>query len=112
MRILLIEDDPTTARSIELMLSHANFNVYLTDMGEEGVDLERHDQDEQEGDRGGGQQQQAAGQQQVGHFDRARLGRAVRRLFGRAHRRDLVDAEHRADQDQRADQQRKDGGAQ
>jgi len=39
MRILLVEDDPTTARSIELMLSHANFNVYLTDMGEEGVDL-------------------------------------------------------------------------
>ena len=39
MRILLIEDDPTTARSIELMLNHANFNVYLTDMGEEGVDL-------------------------------------------------------------------------
>ena len=39
MRILLVEDDPTTARSIELMLNHANFNVYLTDMGEEGVDL-------------------------------------------------------------------------
>ena len=39
MRILLVEDDATTARSIELMLSHANFNVYLTDMGEEGVDL-------------------------------------------------------------------------
>ena len=39
MRILLVEDDPATARSIELMLLHANFNVYLTDMGEEGVDL-------------------------------------------------------------------------
>ena len=39
MRILLVEDDATTARSIELMLIHANFNVYLTDMGEEGVDL-------------------------------------------------------------------------
>ena len=39
MRILLVEDDATTARSIDLMLSHANFNVYLTDMGEEGVDL-------------------------------------------------------------------------
>ena len=39
MRILLIEDDPNTARSIDLMLNHANFNVYLTDMGEEGVDL-------------------------------------------------------------------------
>jgi two-component system cell cycle response regulator CtrA len=39
MRILLVEDDPTTARSIELMLTHANLNVYCTDLGEEGVDL-------------------------------------------------------------------------
>jgi two-component system cell cycle response regulator CtrA len=39
MRILLVEDDPTTARSIELMLTHANLNVYRTDLGEEGVDL-------------------------------------------------------------------------
>lgn len=39
MRILLVEDDPTTARSIEMMLKNANFNVYLTDLGEEGVDL-------------------------------------------------------------------------
>ena len=39
MRILLVEDDPTTAKSIELMLSHANLNVYSTDMGEEGIDL-------------------------------------------------------------------------
>lgn len=39
MRILLIEDDPTTSRSIELMLSHANLNVYSTDLGEEGIDL-------------------------------------------------------------------------
>ncbi|MDO5657867.1 MAG: response regulator transcription factor [Paracoccus sp. (in: a-proteobacteria)] len=39
MRILLVEDDPTTARSIELMLTHANFNVFLTDLGEEGIDL-------------------------------------------------------------------------
>ena len=39
MRILLIEDDPTTARSIEMMLGHANLNTYTTDMGEEGVDL-------------------------------------------------------------------------
>lgn len=41
MRILLIEDDPATARNIELMLSNANFNVYVTDLGEEGVDLAR-----------------------------------------------------------------------
>ncbi|PQV58527.1 two-component system cell cycle response regulator CtrA [Defluviimonas denitrificans] len=39
MRILLVEDDPTTSRSIELMLGHANLNVYCTDLGEEGVDL-------------------------------------------------------------------------
>ncbi|MGR3572696.1 response regulator transcription factor CtrA [Brevirhabdus sp.] len=39
MRILLIEDDPTTSKSIELMLSHANLNVYSTHLGEEGIDL-------------------------------------------------------------------------
>ncbi|MFD1342353.1 response regulator transcription factor CtrA [Litorisediminicola beolgyonensis] len=39
MRVLLVEDDPTTSKSIELMLAHANLNVYSTDMGEEGVDL-------------------------------------------------------------------------
>jgi two-component system cell cycle response regulator CtrA len=39
MRILLVEDDPTTSRSIELLLTHANLNVYCTDLGEEGIDL-------------------------------------------------------------------------
>ncbi|MEM9855059.1 MAG: response regulator, partial [Pseudomonadota bacterium] len=39
MRVLLVEDDPTTAKSIELMLTHASLNVYSTDMGEEGIDL-------------------------------------------------------------------------
>ena len=39
MRILLIEDDPRTARAIELMLSAASHNVFRTDMGEEGIDL-------------------------------------------------------------------------
>ena len=39
MRVLLVEDDPTTSRSIELMLTHANFNVYCTDMGEEAIEL-------------------------------------------------------------------------
>ncbi len=39
MRILLVEDDPATAKSIEMMLTHANLNVYTTDLGEEGVDL-------------------------------------------------------------------------
>ncbi|WP_298803886.1 response regulator transcription factor CtrA [uncultured Lentibacter sp.] len=39
MRVLLVEDDPTTSKSIEMMLTHANLNVYTTDMGEEGIDL-------------------------------------------------------------------------
>ena len=39
MRVLLIEDEPTTAKSIELMLSTEGFNVYTTDLGEEGLDL-------------------------------------------------------------------------
>ena len=39
MRVLLIEDDSATAQSIELMLKSENFNVYITDLGEEGVDL-------------------------------------------------------------------------
>jgi two-component system cell cycle response regulator CtrA len=39
MRVLLIEDDPTIAQSIELMLKSESFNFYTTDLGEEGVDL-------------------------------------------------------------------------
>jgi two-component system cell cycle response regulator CtrA len=39
MRVLLIEDDSATARSIELMLKSAGFNVYTTDLGEDGIDL-------------------------------------------------------------------------
>ncbi|MDZ7628206.1 MAG: response regulator transcription factor [Parvularculaceae bacterium] len=39
MRVLLIEDDGATAQSIELMLKSDGFNVYTTDLGEEGVDL-------------------------------------------------------------------------
>ena len=39
MRVLLIEDEPTTAKSIELMLGTEGFNVYATDLGEEGLDL-------------------------------------------------------------------------
>ena len=39
MRVLLVEDDPTISRSIEMMLTHANLNVYTTDLGEEGIDL-------------------------------------------------------------------------
>ena len=39
MRVLLIEDDHATAQSIELMLKSEGFNVYTTDLGEEGLDL-------------------------------------------------------------------------
>ena len=39
MRVLLIEDDSAIAQSIELMLKSESFNVYSTDLGEEGVDL-------------------------------------------------------------------------
>lgn len=39
MRVLLIEDDSATAQTIELMLKSEGFNVYTTDLGEEGVDL-------------------------------------------------------------------------
>ncbi|MEZ5936954.1 MAG: response regulator transcription factor [Hyphomonadaceae bacterium] len=39
MRVLLIEDDDQIARSVELMLKAAGFNVFTTDTGEEGVDL-------------------------------------------------------------------------
>jgi len=39
MRVLLVEDDLTTSKSIELMLTHANLNVYTTELGEEGIDL-------------------------------------------------------------------------
>jgi two-component system cell cycle response regulator CtrA len=39
MRVLLIEDDGATAQSIELMLKSATFNIYTTDLGEEGIDL-------------------------------------------------------------------------
>jgi len=41
MRVLLIEDDPATTQSIELMLKSESFNVFTTDLGEEGVDLSK-----------------------------------------------------------------------
>jgi hypothetical protein len=37
MRVLLIEDESATAQSIYLMLKSESFNVYTTDLGEEGV---------------------------------------------------------------------------
>jgi len=39
MRVLLIEDDSSTAQCIERMLKSERFNVYTTDLGEDGIDL-------------------------------------------------------------------------
>lgn len=39
MRVLLIEDDARTAENIERMLKSQKFQVYTTDLGEEGLDL-------------------------------------------------------------------------
>ena len=39
MRVLLIEDDKAVAKGIDMMLKAEGFNVYVTDLGEEGVDL-------------------------------------------------------------------------
>lgn len=39
MRVLLVEDDEATAKSLNLMLSSEGYNMYTTDLGEEGLDL-------------------------------------------------------------------------
>jgi two-component system cell cycle response regulator CtrA len=39
MRILLIEDDPTTAQSIEMMLKSEGMVVDATDLGEDGLEI-------------------------------------------------------------------------
>ena len=39
MRVLLVEDDEATAKSLDLMLSSEGYNLYATDLGEEGLDL-------------------------------------------------------------------------
>lgn len=39
MRVLLIEDDQSTAKSIELMLKSENYVVDMTDMGEDGLEI-------------------------------------------------------------------------
>ena len=41
MRVLLIEDEPSTAKAVEIMLPGEGFNVYTTNLGEEGIDLGR-----------------------------------------------------------------------
>jgi two-component system cell cycle response regulator CtrA len=39
MRVLLVEDDSSTAKSIELMLKSENFIVDATDLGEDGLEI-------------------------------------------------------------------------
>ncbi len=39
MRVLLVEDDSSTAKSIELMLKSEGYVVDTTDLGEDGLDL-------------------------------------------------------------------------
>jgi len=41
MRVLLIEDDSATTRSVKLMLESAKFNIDTTDLGDEGIELGR-----------------------------------------------------------------------
>ena len=39
MRVLLVEDDPTTVKSIEMMLKSASMVVDATDLGEDGLEI-------------------------------------------------------------------------
>ncbi len=39
MRVLLVEDDPTTSKSIEMMLSSAGMILDTTDLGEDGLEI-------------------------------------------------------------------------
>ena len=39
MRLLLIEDDPTVTKSIELMLTSEDIDVQTTELGQDGLDL-------------------------------------------------------------------------
>lgn len=42
MRMLLVEDDPNTARALDLMLTTAKHSVFMTHLGEEGIDLAKN----------------------------------------------------------------------
>ncbi len=39
MRVLLVEDDPTTSQGIEMMLRSENYVCDVTDMGEDGLEI-------------------------------------------------------------------------
>jgi two-component system cell cycle response regulator CtrA len=39
MKVLLVEDDPTTSKSMMMFIHQAGMNVFSTDLGEEAVDL-------------------------------------------------------------------------
>ena len=39
MRVLLVEDDPTTSKRIEMMLSSAGMVLDITDLGEDGLEI-------------------------------------------------------------------------
>ena len=41
MRVLLVEDDTATAKSIELMLTSESFVCDTTDLGEDGIEIDR-----------------------------------------------------------------------
>ena len=41
MRVLLVEDDPTTQQSIQMMLESASMVVDSTDMGEDGLEISK-----------------------------------------------------------------------
>jgi DNA-binding response OmpR family regulator len=43
MRVLVIEANASTAQSIELMLKSQSFNVYTTDLGEEGIEYYKNE---------------------------------------------------------------------
>lgn len=42
MRMLLVEDDPNTARALDLMLTTAKHSVFMTHLGGEGIDLAKN----------------------------------------------------------------------
>ena len=41
MRVLLVEDDPTTQQSVRMMLESASMVVDTTDLGEDGLEISK-----------------------------------------------------------------------